>query len=58
MKLAFSSNAFRNGSIEETIGILADIGYPGWVTIELYPFQEDSIDVAKKACAFIRPFLD
>jgi sugar phosphate isomerase/epimerase len=37
---------------------LKQIGYQGWVTIELYPFQEDSIDVAKKAYAFIRPFLD
>ena len=32
--------------------------YSGWVTIELYPFQEDSINVAKKAFEFIRPFLD
>ena len=29
MKLAFSSNAFRNWSIEETVGILADLGYQG-----------------------------
>ena len=29
MKLAFSSNAFRAHSIEETIGILAGIGYDG-----------------------------
>jgi sugar phosphate isomerase/epimerase len=32
--------------------------YSGWVTIELYPFQEDSINVARKAFEFIRPFLD
>ncbi len=29
MKLAFSSNAFRKYSIEETISILSDIGYDG-----------------------------
>ena len=29
MKLAFSSNAFRRYSIEQTIGILAEIGYDG-----------------------------
>lgn len=29
MKLAFSSNAFRNYSLEETCRILADIGYEG-----------------------------
>src|SRR4051794_8062677 len=29
MKLAFSSNAFKKFTIEETIGILADIGYEG-----------------------------
>lgn len=29
MKLAFSSNAFRNHSLEETVAILAEIGYDG-----------------------------
>ena len=30
----------------------------GGVTIELDPFRDDSINVAKKALEFIRPFLD
>ena len=36
---------------------LKEVGYSGWVTIELYPFQEDSINVAKRAFEFISPFL-
>jgi sugar phosphate isomerase/epimerase len=37
---------------------LKAIGYSGWVTIELYPFQDNSVEVARKAYEFIRPFLD
>ncbi len=36
---------------------LRDIGYAGWVTIELYPFQKDSPEVAKRAFDRIRPLL-
>jgi sugar phosphate isomerase/epimerase len=36
---------------------LKAIGYAGWVTIELYPFQESPVEVAQAAHDFIRPFL-
>jgi len=36
---------------------LKEIGYPGWVTIELYPFQKDAPEVAKRAFDRIRPLL-
>ena len=36
---------------------LRDIGYAGWVTIELYPFQQDAPEVAKRAFDRIRPLL-
>jgi sugar phosphate isomerase/epimerase len=34
---------------------LKAIGYDGWVTIELYPFQDNPVDVAKKAFEYIQP---
>jgi sugar phosphate isomerase/epimerase len=37
---------------------IRDIGYEGWVTIELYPFQENPAEVAKGAFDHIRPFLE
>ncbi|HYF00645.1 MAG TPA: sugar phosphate isomerase/epimerase family protein [Planctomycetota bacterium] len=37
---------------------LKAIKYQGWVTIELYPFQQNSPEVAKRAYAAIRPLLD
>jgi len=46
---------FRSGSFEETIAILSATGCRG---IQLDPFPEDPVDVAKKAFALIRPFLD
>jgi sugar phosphate isomerase/epimerase len=36
---------------------LRAIGYDGWVTIELYPFQENPVEVAREAHARIRPYL-
>ncbi len=36
---------------------LQSIGYPGWVTIELYPFQENPSEVARRAFETIRPYL-
>jgi len=36
---------------------LRDIGYAGWVTIELYPFQKDAPEVAKRAFDRIRPLV-
>ncbi len=35
---------------------LKEIGYQGWVTIELYPFQENSPKVAEKAFHYIQAF--
>jgi sugar phosphate isomerase/epimerase len=40
------------------VAALKEIGYDGWVTIELYPFQENTPEVAKRAFAAIRPLLD
>lgn len=36
---------------------LRAVGYAGWVTIELYPFQENPIEVARQAAEYIRPYL-
>ena len=36
---------------------LRSIDYDGWVTIELYPFQDNAPEVARKALKFVRPFL-
>jgi len=33
---------------------LRDVGYDGWVTIELYPFQKDAPAVARRAFEFVR----
>ncbi len=36
---------------------LRAIGYAGWVTVELYPFQENPVDVAATAYRRIAPFV-
>lgn len=36
---------------------LRDVGYDGWVTIELYPFQDNAPQVAGEAFWFVRGFL-
>ena len=36
---------------------LRDVGYDGWVTIELYPFQEDAPRIAREAFDTISPFV-
>lgn len=41
----------------EIFAALKEIAYPGWVTIELYPFQEDAPAVARRAFDFISPYL-
>jgi sugar phosphate isomerase/epimerase len=41
-----------------TFAALKAIGYPGLVTIELYPFQEDAVEVARQAFEYIWPFLN
>jgi sugar phosphate isomerase/epimerase len=39
------------------VDALEEVGYDGWVTIELYPFQEDPAGVAREAYGAIRPLL-
>lgn len=34
-----------------------DIGYEGWITIELYPYQDDPVGIAARAYDAIRPLL-
>ncbi len=36
---------------------LREIGYDGWVTIELYPFQQNAPEVARRAYEHIRPLI-
>jgi len=36
---------------------LKSIGYDGWVTIELYPFQQNSPEVARRAYEHIKPLV-
>jgi sugar phosphate isomerase/epimerase len=36
---------------------LREIGYDGWVTIELYPFQQDAPAVARRAFETIAPYV-
>ena len=36
---------------------MSEIGYEGWVTIELYPFQEDAPEVAKRAFDFVKRYV-
>lgn len=37
---------------------LSDIGYAGWVTVELYPFQENAPEVARRAHDTVRGIMD
>jgi sugar phosphate isomerase/epimerase len=37
---------------------LREVGYDGWVTIELYPFQQNAPEVARRAFEFIRPYVE
>lgn len=36
---------------------LREVGYDGWVTIELYPFQENAPETARRAFEHIRPYV-
>ena len=40
-----------------TLGAIRDIGYAGWVTIELYPYVEDPDGAARRARAYISEVL-
>lgn len=35
-----------------------DLGYDGWITIELYPFVDDPAGAARRAFEYVRPLLD
>jgi len=37
---------------------LREIGYDGWVTVELYPFQEKPAEVARRAFEVLRPLVE
>ena len=37
---------------------LREIRYGGWVTVELYPFQENPLEVARRAYEAVRPLLE
>lgn len=36
---------------------LKDVGYPGWITIELYPFLDNASEVSRRAYELIRPYV-
>jgi sugar phosphate isomerase/epimerase len=36
---------------------LAEVGYDGWVTVELYPFLDDARGVAERAMAHLQQIL-
>lgn len=42
---------------DSIFGALKEIGYAGWVTVELYPYQAQPVEVAKRAFEKIRPKL-
>ncbi len=37
---------------------LREIGYDGWVTVELYPFQENPVEVARRAYETVRRYME
>ncbi len=49
-----------HGAIDfrSTLRALKEIGYKGWITIELYPYVDDPDAAAREAFAVIKPILD
>jgi sugar phosphate isomerase/epimerase len=47
------------GSIdfEQVFDTIKNIGYKGFVTVELYPYQNNPIDVAKQAYNYLKIFI-
>jgi len=43
-------------NFREIFNGLREIGYDGWITIELYPFQKDAPSIAEKAFHYINAF--
>ena len=42
----------------EVIGAIRQTGYQGWLTVELYPFQDDPDAAARQALAFLGPLIE
>jgi len=38
-------------------GTLREVGYAGWVTVELYPYETTAEEAARKAFAFLQKFV-
>ena len=47
------------GSIdfEQIFDTIKKIGYKGFVTVELYPYQDNPIDVAKQSYNYLKAFI-
>jgi len=37
---------------------LREVRYDGWVTVELYPFQDNPVEVARRAYEYVRPLME
>ena len=42
----------------EVIDAIRKTGYDGWITVELYPFQDDPDGAARQALDVLRPLID
>ena len=42
---------------EATLGAIRDIGYDGWLTVELYPYIEDPDAAAREAFDYLNPLI-
>jgi sugar phosphate isomerase/epimerase len=43
--------------LEDVLGALADVGYNGWVTVELYPYEAQAREVAEEALKYLSKWL-
>jgi len=43
--------------LERVLGALADVGYNGWVTVELYPYEAQAREVAEEALKYLSKWL-
>jgi sugar phosphate isomerase/epimerase len=44
--------------IPSVLDAISDTGYQGFVTVELYPYENRPVDAAKKAFAYLRNWMD
>jgi sugar phosphate isomerase/epimerase len=42
---------------EGIFGAIREIGYGGWVTVELYPYESTAEEAGRKALEYLRPFI-